>query len=83
MVKNLSAMPETKVRCPGREDPLEKRTAIYSSILALKYSSEDDVFAFSKRLISFTSKTFGAAPEVGLCSLLYLSLFSMYHITLI
>ena len=34
MVKNLPAMQETHVQSLGREDPLEKRTATYSSILA-------------------------------------------------
>ena len=34
MVKNLPAMRETQVRSLGREDPLEKRMAIHSSILA-------------------------------------------------
>jgi len=34
MVKNLPAMQETQVGSLGREDPLEKVMAIYSSILA-------------------------------------------------
>ena len=34
MVKNLPAMQETEVRSLGEEDPLEKGTAIQSSILA-------------------------------------------------
>ena len=34
MVKNLPAMKETWVRSLGQEDPLEKRMAIHSSILA-------------------------------------------------
>ena len=34
MVKNLLAMQETWVRSRGQEDPLEKRMAIHSSILA-------------------------------------------------
>ena len=33
-VKNLPAMQETQVLSLGREDPLEKRMAIHSSILA-------------------------------------------------
>ena len=36
LVKNLSAMWETWVLSVGREDPLEKRMATHSSILALK-----------------------------------------------
>ena len=34
MVKNLAAMWETWVQSPDQEDPLEKETAIHSSILA-------------------------------------------------
>ena len=34
IVKNLPAMQETWIRSLGQEDPLEKGTAIYSSILA-------------------------------------------------
>ena len=34
MVKNLPVMQEMKVRFPGQEDPLEKRMATHSSILA-------------------------------------------------
>ena len=36
MVKNLPAMQETWVQSLGREDPLEKRMATHSSILAWK-----------------------------------------------
>ena len=38
MVKNLPAMKETWVRSLGREDPLEKGMATYSSILAWRIS---------------------------------------------
>ena len=34
VVKNLPAMQETRVQSLGREDPLEKEMATYSSILA-------------------------------------------------
>ena len=34
MVKNLPAVQETQVQSLGREDPLEKRMATHSSILA-------------------------------------------------
>ena len=34
MVKNLPAMQETQVQSLGQEDPLEKETAIHSSVLA-------------------------------------------------
>ena len=33
-VKNLSAVQETWIRCPGQEDPLEKEMATHSSILS-------------------------------------------------
>ena len=36
MVKNLPAMQETQVHSLGRENPLEKQIATYSSILAWK-----------------------------------------------
>ena len=34
MVKNLPAMQETQVQSLGQEDPLDKRTATHSNILA-------------------------------------------------
>ena len=34
MVKNLTAMQKSRVQSLGWEDPLEKQTATYSSILA-------------------------------------------------
>ena len=34
VVKNLPAMQETRVRILGQEDPLEKRMATHSSVLA-------------------------------------------------
>ena len=36
MVKNLPAMQETQVQSLGQEDPLEKKMATHSSILACK-----------------------------------------------
>ena len=36
VVKNLPAMQETQVPSLGEEDPLEKKMATYSSILAWK-----------------------------------------------
>ena len=38
MVKNLCAMQETRIQSLGWEDPLEKRMAIHSSILAWRIS---------------------------------------------
>ena len=38
MVKNLSAIQETQVRSLTQEDPLEKRMATHSSILAWRIS---------------------------------------------
>ena len=37
-VKNLPAVQETQVRSLGQEDPLEKKMATHSSILAWKIS---------------------------------------------
>ena len=37
-VKNLPAMQETQVRSLGQEDPLEKRMATHSNILAWRIS---------------------------------------------
>ena len=38
MIKNLPAMQETQVRSLDREDPLEKRMATLSSIIAWRIS---------------------------------------------
>ena len=40
--KNLSAMQETPIRFLGQEDPLEKRKAIHSSILAWRISWREE-----------------------------------------
>ena len=40
MVKSLPAMKDTRIRALGRQDPLEKGTAIYSSILAMENSMD-------------------------------------------
>ena len=40
MVKNLPAMQETQVQSLGRDDPLEKGMATYSSILIWEISEE-------------------------------------------
>ena len=37
MVKNLPVMRETQVQSLGQEDPLEKRMATHSSILAIEF----------------------------------------------
>ena len=42
MVKNLPAMQETQVHSLGRENPLEKQIATYSSILAWKIPWTED-----------------------------------------
>ena len=42
MVKRLPAMPETRVRSLGREDPLEKEMATHSSTLAWKIPWTED-----------------------------------------
>ena len=44
MIKNLPAMQESPVLSMGRDDPLEKRIAIHSSILAwrIPWTEEPD-----------------------------------------
>ena len=42
MVENLPAMQETWARSLGREDPLEKKMAIHSSILAWRIPWTED-----------------------------------------
>ena len=43
MVENLSAIQETQVQSLGQEDPLEKRMATHSSILAWKMLRTEDL----------------------------------------
>ena len=38
----LSAMPETRVRSLGREDPLEKKMAIHSSTISWKIPGTEE-----------------------------------------
>ena len=45
MVKRLLAMRETQVQSLGREDPLEKEMATYSSILAWKIQDREACWA--------------------------------------
>ena len=47
MVKDLLAVQETQVRCLGWEDPLEKETATYSSILAGKSNGQRSLVGYS------------------------------------
>ena len=42
MVKNLPAMQETRVQSMGQEDPLEKRIAIHSCILAWRIPGSEE-----------------------------------------
>ena len=44
MVKNLPAVQETWVQSLGREDPLEKGTAVHSSILGLEISTDREAW---------------------------------------
>ena len=41
-VKNLPAMPEMRVRSPSQEDPLEKKMATHSCILAWKFPRTEE-----------------------------------------
>ena len=47
IVKNLPAMQETWVRSLGQEDPLEKRMATHSSILAWKIHGQRSLAGYS------------------------------------
>ena len=42
MIKSLSAMQETQVQSLGQEDPLEKRMANHSSILAWRIPQREE-----------------------------------------
>ena len=55
MVKNLPAMQETQVQSLGSEDPLEKRMATHSSILAWRIPWTEE----TGRLQSMGSKRVG------------------------
>ena len=55
LVKNLSAMQEIQVRSLGREDPLEKEMATYSSILAWRIPWTEE----PGRLLSVGSQRIG------------------------
>ena len=55
MVKNLPAMQETQVQLLGSEDPLEKRMATHSSILAWRIPWTEE----TGRLQSMGSKRVG------------------------
>ena len=46
-VKNLSAVQETRVQSLGQEDPLEKGTATYSSILAWTIHGQRSLAGYS------------------------------------
>ena len=46
-VKNLPAMPETQVQSLGRENPLEKGMATYSSILAWRIPRQRSLVGYS------------------------------------
>ena len=47
MVKNLPAIQETRVQSLGREDPLEKEMATYSSTLAWKIPWTENLVGYS------------------------------------
>ena len=48
MVKNLPAIQETLVQSLGQEDPLEKRMATHSSILAWRVPWIEEPSGFTK-----------------------------------
>ena len=43
MIKNLPAMPETRLQYLGQEDPLEKGTVTHSSILAWRIHGQSSL----------------------------------------
>ena len=47
MVKSLPAMQETQIQSLGREDPLEKEIATYSSILAWRILWTEGLVGYS------------------------------------
>ena len=49
MVKNLTAMQETRVRSHGQEDPLEKGMTTHSSILAWRIPWTEEPGGYSPR----------------------------------
>ena len=49
MVKNLPAMQETQVQSLSREDPLEKRMATHSSILAWRIPWTEELGGLQSR----------------------------------
>ena len=53
MVKNLPAMPETRVGSPSQEDPLEKGMDTHSSILAWMILSSGSLIHSSALLVLF------------------------------
>ena len=47
MIKNPQAMQEIQAQSLGREDPLEKGTAIHSSVLAWRIPWTEDLVGYS------------------------------------
>ena len=59
-VQNLPAMWETQVQTLGQEDPLEKRMAAHSSILAWSWTKEPvRLQSLRSQELDFTSVHFG------------------------
>ena len=69
MVKNLTAMQETWVLSPGREDPLEKRMATHSSILAWRIHGQRNLVSYSPWGHKESDKTAPNTPPPPLPSL--------------
>ena len=57
MVKNLPAMQETQVRSLGQKDPLEKKKASHSNILAwrIPWTKEPGAISISLYISQFSS----------------------------
>ena len=88
MVKNLPTMEETRIRSLGQEDPLEKETAIRSSILAWEIPWTEEPGGLqsiglqkswtSSRLKTTTDKTRESALGFDIISFLILCIISEF-----
>ena len=85
IVKNLPAKQETGFQPLGREDPLEKEMAAYSSTLAWRISwTEAGYSPWGRRVghdwMTSLSGTFTNCPETFLCSKLIIKWVLMYKV---
>ena len=62
-VKNLPAVPETRVRSLGQEDPLEKGMATHSSILAWRIPWTEEPGGLQSMGLQRTGQDYTANPH--------------------